>query len=224
MTALLAFFIVLNSLAEEQTGANLHAGTGSFIDALESFGLPGSFRRNSSSRSFQLSEPSPLYIVPDPEEREPDPNPSGPDENDNQTRVIDRETEDYQRFLNELERMSTVAEVPSITGEVSFDCFENLRDENQSVPKSLWEAAVNMRHVFSQDGFEVELTVWATTPSDSAWTRAARQANAIRNELAKRLHLADEAAERFHAVSRPWIYSNLERPSVSITVRRTGAN
>ena len=29
MTALLAFFIVLNSLAQEQTGAKLHAGTGS---------------------------------------------------------------------------------------------------------------------------------------------------------------------------------------------------
>ena len=31
MTALLAFFIVLNSLATEQTGANLYSGTGSFV-------------------------------------------------------------------------------------------------------------------------------------------------------------------------------------------------
>jgi flagellar motor protein MotB len=34
MTAQLAFFIVLNSLAQDQTGANLHAGTGSFVRSL----------------------------------------------------------------------------------------------------------------------------------------------------------------------------------------------
>ncbi|MCP4857370.1 MAG: hypothetical protein GY903_23045, partial [Fuerstiella sp.] len=35
MTALLAFFIILNTLAEEQTGANLHAGTGSFMESVD---------------------------------------------------------------------------------------------------------------------------------------------------------------------------------------------
>ncbi len=220
MTALLAFFIVLNSLAEEQTGANLHAGTGSFIDALESFGLPGTFKSDSSSRSFQLSEPSPLYIVPDPEGRDTDPNPTGPDDDGDQTRVIDREAEDYQRFLNELGRMSTIEPVASVTGDVAFDCFENLRNDEEPLPRSLWEAAVNLRHIYSQEGYEIELTVWATTPSESAWTRASEQADELRDTLVTRLHLTAEAREKFQAVSRPWIYSNLERPTVSLSVRR----
>ena len=44
MTALLAFFIALNSLAHEQTGAHLYAGTGAFIRAFSSEGHVGPFR------------------------------------------------------------------------------------------------------------------------------------------------------------------------------------
>ncbi|MEZ6064742.1 MAG: flagellar motor protein MotB [Planctomycetaceae bacterium] len=51
MTALLAFFIVLNSLAEEQTGAKLHRGTGSFVQALNNMGMPGFFTGEVSPQS-----------------------------------------------------------------------------------------------------------------------------------------------------------------------------
>ena len=63
MTTLLAFFIVLNSLADEQTGANLHAGTGSFIQALESGGLGGGTMAK-SRRAFQQGEAAPKFIPP----------------------------------------------------------------------------------------------------------------------------------------------------------------
>ena len=43
MTALLAFFIVLNSFAKDQTGANMHSGTGSFVNAMSTSGLPGHY-------------------------------------------------------------------------------------------------------------------------------------------------------------------------------------
>ena len=41
MTALLAFFIVLNAFAKEQTGANMYAGTGSFMSAKRTIALSG---------------------------------------------------------------------------------------------------------------------------------------------------------------------------------------
>ena len=50
MTALLAFFIVLNSLAEDQTGANLHSGTGSFAVAISGYGVTN--RQSSKRTSF----------------------------------------------------------------------------------------------------------------------------------------------------------------------------
>ena len=50
MTALLAFFIVLNSLAKEQTGANMYSGTGSFVSAFSNSGLPGDLFGESLAR------------------------------------------------------------------------------------------------------------------------------------------------------------------------------
>jgi flagellar motor protein MotB len=43
MTIMLAFFIILCSFAREQDEGLFHAGTGSFIRVLNSFGLPGLF-------------------------------------------------------------------------------------------------------------------------------------------------------------------------------------
>ena len=61
MTALLAFFIVLNSLAEEQSGANLHAGTGSFMKTVDKFGLAGKVNSDLSAQAFQQDAIAPKY-------------------------------------------------------------------------------------------------------------------------------------------------------------------
>ena len=59
MTTLLAFFLVLCSMAENQTGMNLYVGTGSFISSLESGGLSGVFPGDKSSRAIWHSATSP---------------------------------------------------------------------------------------------------------------------------------------------------------------------
>ena len=64
MTALLAFFIVLNSLSEDQSGGDLNTGTGSFVQALDGFGLPSHFQGNRSAQAFQGDERSPQYLIP----------------------------------------------------------------------------------------------------------------------------------------------------------------
>src|SRR5947209_7064065 len=58
-TILLAMFIVLSTLGKDQTGVNLHNGTGSFRQALDAFGLPGLF--STSSRVIPLETASPRY-------------------------------------------------------------------------------------------------------------------------------------------------------------------
>ena len=63
MTALLAFFIVLNSLAKEQTGANMHSGTGSFVNAFSSTGLPGHLSGSRSSDVIQQEAQKPIYAI-----------------------------------------------------------------------------------------------------------------------------------------------------------------
>ena len=64
MTAMLAFFIVLNTLAKEQTGADLHTGTGSFIAAVNSMGLPGMMTSSSSKHILQKKRYVKKVILP----------------------------------------------------------------------------------------------------------------------------------------------------------------
>lgn len=220
MTALLAFFIVLNSLAEEQTGANLHAGTGSFVQALKAFGLPGMFSEQLSSQAFQLDNPAPLYIVAPETLEEPGRDAEGPDDEADRRRIIDREQEDYQRFLYELSRWNDLSPTASVDGEVVFDLFTPPRNKPPHAPPELLSAARQVAPVLRRKGYEVDLTVWATTPSDSAWSRAADWSVRLRRELVDYLRLSEVQGRRFRAGARPWGSSTAERPTMSITVRR----
>jgi hypothetical protein len=223
MTALLAFFIVLNSLAEEQTGANLHSGTGSFIRTLNSFGLSGVINSDHSSLAFQMDETSPLYFVPDPEQREPEKNPSGPDEEDDNSRVIDHEREQFQRFLDEIKRLTPPQKEREIEGEVSFDVLGKLPAEGSPLTPDVRAALSNVGAMLRKTDYTLQITVWATTPSQSAWTRSVRQAGQLQTDAIQLLGLNAEQQARVTASGRTWISRDVKRPAVSITLRRLGA-
>jgi len=220
MTALLAFFIVLNSLAKEQTGANLHSGTGSFIRSTDSLGLPGLFPKSRSKHAFQLSESAPLYMVPDPDENTPDRNGSGPDDNDDAGRILDRQQEDFHRFLQEMRRRSPLEAQPDVAGEVSFDILGKLPPPGSPLMPEFREALNGIGPHLRQSGYAVEITVWATTPSQTAWIRAVEQADQMRSDALKYLRLSAAQSRQVTAVGRTWISASVRRPAASITLRR----
>lgn len=220
MTALCAFFIVLNSLAKEQTGANLHAGTGSFTRSLQSFGVPGIAPGDESARAAPMPETSPLYVVPDDENSPPEPNGTGPDENADQLRVIDREVEDFERFLNEMGRFASVTPEAQNQGEITFDVFNRISEQPPYLNGTLVNAFKQVVPLISQSAYEMEIVVWATTPSKTAWARATKQATGLRSEFVTKAGLSDEARSRTAAVGRPWLFSDVKRPVLSIVVRR----
>lgn len=219
MTALLAFFIVLNSLAKEQTGAKLYAGTGSFIRAMESMGLPGMFPKEGSSQPFQMEHTAPHYVVPDPENGPPDHNPLGPDDDGDTARVVDYEQESFHRFLLELRRLNTLEPLENVTGAVSFDVLGTLAHEQTTMPEEMRSMLNLLGPQLRRAQCELEITVWATTPSPSAWMRSIRQANELREAAGGALHLNQETLERVRAVGRTWISSDLQRPAVTLTLR-----
>ena len=224
MTALLAFFIVLNSLAEEQTGANLHAGTGSFVKALESHGVPGLYESGRSKSSFQQNDAAPLYMVSDPEKRPPDGNGLGPDDTDNKERIIDRQKDDFHRFLQEIRRLNKLEAQPGIAGEVTFDVLGKLPGEGSPMTPALKETLNGIGPMLRQSDYAIEITVWATTPSQSAWTRSVEQCEALRNEAVRYLRLTPQQQARISAVGRTWISSDIKRPAASITLRRLSSS
>ena len=219
MTALLAFFIVLNSLAEEQTGANLHAGTGSFVTALNSFGVPGIFPSKLSSQVFQLPSAGPVYEVPSDSEDDVSAKSTGPDDVEDQLRIIDWEQEDFQRFLHEIGRWNELNPEPTVDGEVAFDLFSFLGTGDKVAPKELFTAARQLAPLLRKDGYELEITVWSTTPSESAWRRAIEQSAAIRKEVTAYLRLGDRGS-KISATAKPWDSPTARRPTVSLIARR----
>lgn len=219
MTALLAFFIVLNSMAKEQTGANLYSGTGSFNAALNSHGMTGVFPANKSRNVMQMNDVAPMYMVGDPEQEDAGTG-VGPDENDDDGRILDREKEQFSRFLEEAQRMSSIQEEPGIEAEVSLDVMAPIPQSGSLISAELQKTLAQVRPVFRKPDRMLEITVWATTPSQTAWSRAARQATEIRKEAIKFLKLDDSQELRITASGRTWISSTVKRPSVSVVLRR----
>ena len=220
MTTMLAFFIVLVSLADEQTGVNLHAGTGSFINVMNSYGVPGLFSSGSKAVA-QFDEMSPQYIVDDPENRQRDSESTGPDENDNNIPVIDREKEELQRFVQEMQRLSKTRPLPEVRGEVSFDFFNPISSDPPFLPDNFDAVLGQVYPLVKQNGYQVEIVVWATTPSNSAWQRATQQSSSLSQTIVKQGNLNEHDSKRLRAYGSPWMYSDVKRPTFSIVVRRT---
>lgn len=218
MTALLAFFIVINSLAQEQTGANLYSGTGSFVSALSSMGLPGKHKSDTSANAFQKQHPGPLYVVADGSESDKGKG-SGPDPDGNQMRIVDREKESLQRFIIELNQLGPSAKMPTVKNEIVFDIFEPIREAEPVVGSS----SVNLfRQASLQlDGAtRIEIIVWASMPNVSAWTRSVNESERLKQYLIQKAGVNGPQLKNIIATGKPWFFSDAKRPRFSIVVTK----
>ncbi|MCP4169700.1 MAG: hypothetical protein GY758_02885 [Fuerstiella sp.] len=222
MTALLAFFIILNTLAVEQTGANLHSGTGSFMAKVDKFGLAGKVSSKLSAQAFQMDELAPKYVVPDEEDRPEEPGAAGPDDDPDNLRVLDRTRDEYERFLQQLRRVNALKKDRDVKGEVTFDVLAPFppRSAGTLINDELKAALAGVGPMLRRDDYAVEITVWTTTPSQSAWNRALSQSQRIHKEAVSLLRVAPNQERRITAVAQPWISPTIKRPTVSVTLRR----
>ena len=220
MTTLLAFFIVLCSMAEDQTGANLYTGTGSFIKTLKSGGMPGAFSGHKSERAIHLQATNPLYMLDHHTDNEPTRNGNGPDKNANDIPTKDRESDEFKRFLNEIERMASVAAEPKTTGAITFDFFEKLKKNSPHLPANYDEILARVIPFLRKSSHRIELIVWATTPSPTARTRASLQSSRIVSNLIQQSDLSKPDKKRIVGTGRPWPYKDLKRPVISLVIRR----
>ncbi|MCA9172871.1 MAG: hypothetical protein KDB14_00075 [Planctomycetales bacterium] len=219
MTTLLAFFIVLNSLAEEQTGANLHSGTGSFIRSVKGTGLAGSFPGTRTGRAVSMTAGNPLYITEDPSP-ESGSTALGPDTDANNLRVIERESEQLERFLEQSDQRFGATELSETAAETVFDLFNSFPTEGPILQGPHRKAVLEVASRAVDPDFRIEFTVWATTPGETAIRRAADQALRIQREFIQLLRLGPEPQQRISATARVWFRSDVKRPVMSITVRK----
>lgn len=221
MTALLAFFIVMNSLATDQTGANLYSGTGSFINVSEGMGVPGLFVSGRSTYPLQMHQPAPIYIVGDDDDETVDNNSTGPDDTGEESIVKDFEQDQLERFLKQMQEDNAVTPEDTIQGEIAFDMMKALPRGEDIFIDELKKQMLELSPALRRRGYELQVQVWATTPAPSAWMRAADQAEELQRRIPEFLQLTGEDSLKIKAIAGPWHTADLERPSVSLLVRKT---
>ena len=216
MTALLAFFIVLNSLATEQTGVNIYSGTGSFIRATDALGVPGIFEKNLSRNAIQLEESAPAYLVPtDSQQRG-----NGPDDEDDGMLVRDWELQNFERALIELDRFHHASDHEESVGEVAFDRLSPLNLSEDLLDAEMRELLRQIAPSVRSDDTQLEFIVWTPTPAISAWQRSALLATKLRSQSIEYLQLHQKRRQRVRSSSQQWSHANVQRPAVSVIVRK----
>ncbi len=225
MTALLAFFIVLNSFAKEQTGSNMYSGTGSFVNAMSSIGLPGGAMGNRSKQVIQKKSPSPVYAVQSPEENRDPGQRDGPDQDPDDHRIIDRQMEGFKRFLSNVNKDFDVNELPPTRSQIVFDSFEKFRrpQDGQLQPplqKDAIQIASEAIMRLGREDFRLEIVVWANIPSQIGLKKAMVIASGIQQQIESIFNLTDDQKSRFCVTAKPWLFSDAARPKASFVISR----
>jgi flagellar motor protein MotB len=215
-TILLAMFIVLSTLGQDQTGASLQKGLESWREATQCFGMPGLFK--SSAQPTPLGQADPRYNVTTNDTPEGPPLPS-----QKQWKTLDQEQEAFQQFLGEMGRHLEVERMPRLTGQATLDFYGKL---GRTAPLLTAEHRDGLRPLvplLERGDYRVVVVVWATMVKESAMQRAADQARQVSDELAAAVGLDRKAQSRLVSVGQPWGFANFQRPVFSLVVARTEA-
>ena len=221
MTALLAFFIVINSMAQEQTGANLYAGTGSFVSAVNSIGFPGSSPVPRSKYLTKKESPMPLYALAENLEKNPDQEGNiGPDDENDAERKIDRDKENFQRFLHEIDRQFQINRELSVANQTVFDSFELFKDEQEDAILSnhALQLLSETLPVIRDEKKTLEIIVWATMPSPVIMEKSLHKSTEIMDEINAKFNIPMENKKRIRIVVKPWLFSDAKRPIISFVL------
>ncbi|MEM6469465.1 MAG: flagellar motor protein MotB [Planctomycetota bacterium] len=214
MTALLAFFIVLNSLAKEQTGANLYSGTGSFVNAFSSSGTPGHLSGNRSADVLQQKAQKPIYALAENKNNPEDDN--GPDEQNNKQRSIDREKEQFQKFLTELENQLDLSSLPPVENQVVFDSFQpndpTTGRLSMHAVQLISEAVTKLRN----SDATLEIVLWADLPSAGSLDRKLAKSRDLREEVERTFWMRSVEKSKVRYRVKPWLFADAKRPYLSV--------
>ncbi|MGB7344986.1 MAG: flagellar motor protein MotB [Pirellulaceae bacterium] len=223
MTALLAFFIVLNSLAKEQTGANMYSGTGSFVKAFSNSGMPGGMPGKRSKDMIQQESQKPIYALAENlDKNEDQEGRTGPDDTDAKDRVLDRDKENFQKFLDEMEKTIGLKTRQPLTNQVVFDSFEPWDLETGQMSRHamqlLSESISNLR----QPDLQIEVIVWANVPSQVGLQNSLKKSVELRGQVEKLFWVKPDDRKRISYRVKPWLFSDAKRPQLSVVMSKAG--
>ncbi len=195
MTLLLAFFIILQTFAKEQQSGFFYAGRGSFVRALETFGLGGVWDRMGGG--VGPGEVIPHYRSSEGEDDPPD------------MRRIDPEHEDAQRALQSLEEEFNVQEPKQGTGwRVTLPTpFSYETSEDEFGPEYGWfceRLASCLEPLVSARGFVIRVGALLDCPEQE---EVAQTRRALQTAHEVRRRIIDSMSPRAQKVAGSRLYS-----------------
>lgn len=214
MTALLAFFIVMNSLAKEQTGAAMHSGTGSFVRSFANSGMPGDKPGQNSRDMVQQTAQKPIYALK--ENLSKNDGNVGPDDSDENDRIQDRDKEQFQKFLSRLDKEFNLEKLPSQKNQVAFDSFAAPNRETGGLSKHALQLISESLIKLRQSDAMVEVILWADMPSKGSLQRHLEQSHAVRREVESKFWLEGDAQKKIRYRVKPWLFSDAKRPVITV--------
>ena len=216
MTALLAFFIVLNSLAKEQTGAAMYSGTGSFVSSFTNSGMPGALPGKRSRDMLQQEAQKPIYALS--ENMDKNDGQVGPDNSDSHDRIRDREKNEYQKFLQALEDEYGVKQHAPLTDQIVFDSFERFDKRTGEMSRHALELISEALNRVRTTNSKIEIIAWADMPSPGSMRRHLDKTMAMRREVKAKFWIDEKSESRISFRVKPWLFSDAKRPVVSIVL------
>lgn len=220
MTALLAFFIVLNSLAKEQTGANMYSGTGSFVSAFAKSGSPGKLAGNRSRDVIQQKSQKPLYALAENLDRNE--SKVGPDDTDKNERVLDRDKEQFQKFLNDIEQTFGLKNHMPIKSQTVFDSFQPWDRKTGSMSNHAIQLLSESITKLRQPETQLEVIIWATMPSQKNLEQHLAKSVKLRSQVEQMFWLKAREKARIRYSVKPWLFADAKRPVLSVVYSKSG--
>jgi flagellar motor protein MotB len=220
MTALLAFFIVLNSLAKEQTGANMYSGTGSFVSAFTNSGSPGDLTGNRSRDVLQQKQQKPLYALA--ENLDQNDLRVGPDDTDENQRILDRDQEQFQKFLSEIERQFGLKSNLPIQSQTVFDSFQPWDRKTDSMSTHAIQLLSGLISKLRQPDTSLEIIIWATMPSKRNLEQQLAKSIELRSHVEQVFWLKPSEKKRIRYSVKPWLFADAKRPVLSVVYSKSG--
>lgn len=221
MTALLAFFIVLNSLATEQTGAKMHAGTGSFVNAFSNSGTPGHLSGNRSADMYQGTALAPIYALPENMDKNASEGDVGPDDTHKRDQIKDRNRDDFQRFLTQMDREFGIETEPPIIDQVVFDSFASFKQKPWGLSDHAIQLASEMIPRLRKEDYKLEVIIWTPVPGKVTIDKTLYQSINVKMEIENKFWLKPEERKKVRYGVKPWLFSDAKRPLISFILSKS---
>lgn len=222
MTALLAFFIVLNSLAKDQTGANMYAGTGSFVTAFAKSGTAGGMPGNRSRDMIQQTSQAPIYALAENLDKNKQQGKVGPDDVEKKDRIKNRDREQFQKFLAEMDSKFGLKKNAPAVKQVVFDSFMPFsKEDGKLVSEHALQLAADIIPKVRNKDRKLEVIVWARMPSKSEIDRQLLNSYQIREEIESLFWIDQKSKDKFRYSVKPWLFSDAKRPVISFVYTET---